>query len=395
MYCPTCGKPRTNLWAPCPECGAPAVRGGGSGWAWFFAGSTLALATMLGVLLWALAATGLSTDLLTRLGGGAPHATAGLVPTPSARAPSPSSAEPTPATATSARVGDLISSGPWKLVVTGSRSEANGEAGSRLFVGFTVKDDGGKAAALEIPSTAPPVPRARPASDVLPVQANELPRLQLNVLDRARRSFGGSFVGADGQPSGSYSLILAPGDAVALTYAFDVPASSAEPFTLELRFGSGAGGTRAEVQLDQKAAEPAQLTPSDVGKIAAKDEPTTVADLWRLTVTGLDVGQPSANGVRDVTVHLKAENLTDEAAVVAGPRGDGTGQDRDFYAVDAAGHLAYSSGDTMPTTRVPAKSSRAVDVKLTAGREFAATGPWRFSVIVDPRNDRYAVFRLA
>ena len=394
MYCPTCGKPRANLGVPCPECGAPAVPRGGSGWAWFFAGSTLALAAMLGGLLWALATTGLSTDLLTRLGGRAPRAVAGLVPTPSARTPSASRAEPT-STATSARVGDLISSGPWKLVVTGSRTEANGEAGNRLFVGFTVKDDGGKAAAIEIPSTAPPVPRVRPASDVLPVQANELPRLQLDVLDRAQRSFGGSFVGADGQPSGSYKLILAPGDAVALVYAFDVPASSAEPFTLELHFGSGAGGTRAQVQLDQKAAEPAQLTPSDVGKVAAKDEPTTVADLWRLTVTGLEVGQPAANGVRDVTVHLEAENLTDEAAVVAGPRGDVTGPDRDFYAVDAAGHLAYSSGDTIPTTRVPAKSKRTVDVKLTADREFATSGPWRFSVIVDPRADRYAVFRIA
>jgi hypothetical protein len=48
----------------------------------------------------------------------------------------------------------------------------------------------------------------------------------------------------------------------------------------------------------------------------------------------------------------------------------------------------------MPTTRVPAHASRNVDVKLKASKEFASSGPYRFSVVVDATENRYAVFRI-
>jgi hypothetical protein len=48
----------------------------------------------------------------------------------------------------------------------------------------------------------------------------------------------------------------------------------------------------------------------------------------------------------------------------------------------------------MPKTTIPAGQSRDVDVTLKAGRDFATSGPYRFSVVVDPRRDRYGVFKL-
>ena len=326
----------------------------GGGWAWFWAGTSIALALMLGGLIWG----------LTRAQPVAVTPVASVAATPTVK------------------VGEVVNSGSWKAVVDASHAQ-----GSTTFVDFTIKNDADQAAALEIPSTAPQRPRARTAS-YQETQIASPPPLELMLYDRANQAIGGSFVGADGQPSGAYTFLAAPGDAIKLTWAFDVPAGSIEPFALELRFGSQAGGAHARVALDARAAQPTTLAPSDVGKVGGKDERVEIGDLWALTATGAEL----AGGT--LTVHLKAENLTDEAAVVAAPRGDTTGGDRDFYAVDAAGRMAYSSADTMPTTRVPAGASRNVDVKLKAPKDFATTGPYRFSVVVDATANRYAVFRI-
>jgi hypothetical protein len=407
MYCPGCGKPRADLGVRCPECGAAPFKRGSSGWAWFFAGSTLALALMLGGLIWGLSATGAIRTLMANQGGAGREAAAAVAripmpatPAPPANTPSAGSATPAPratpiandGSTARAQVGELVSSGTWKLVVGGSRSEPQTD-GLRVFVDLTVKNDGERAATLEIPSTVPRSPRSRPAS-FEDVQMAGPPPLELTLLDRANRTFGGSFVGADGQPSGSYTFLSAPGDAIRLTYAFDVPSSSAEPFVLDARFGGSAGGARVRVQLDDKAGHPATLAPSDVGKVAAKDERFDVGDLWALTVTAVEVGEPSGSGERTVTVRMKAENPSDETGMVAAPRGDISGRERDFYLVDAAGQMAFSGADTMPTTRIPARASRNVDVKLKAPKDFATSGPYRFSVIVDATRNRYAVFKL-
>jgi hypothetical protein len=433
---------------PAPAPAAPPARAAGSGWAWFFAGTTLALAVALAALLWALAATGLYPQLIARLGPGAralvqpPDALARVAATPApiasgARppeaaptappvgaappgggAPPPAPATP-PAAATPAaaaappparpaasapdrtvRIGEVVASGGWKMLVNGVKSEGVA-SGRRVTVDFTVKNDVERAASLAIPATIPAAARARPASTdgaeparLRPVQLAEPPALRLDVLDRAERSFGGGFVSANGQTSGSYTFEAAPGDAIRLTYAFELPADAADPLALDASFGVEAGGQRARVSLGDRASAPATLAPSDPPRSAGKDERLEIAGLWALTVLGLDVGGPGADGQRTVTARLKMDNLSDQVLAAGGTLDDPTGGSRDFYAVDARGQLAYSGSDTMPRTTVPPRQSRTVDVRMRATGEFATGGPYRLSVVVDARRDRYAVFKL-
>src|SRR5262245_1898122 len=116
---------------------ASGVRG--NGWAWFFGGTTLSLAVILGALLWALGSTGMYGDLLARVrAGGAPRV---LNPppliAPAPGAPAASGEKPS----SNVKVGELVSSANWKLVIDGSRSESTSD-GSRVLVDFTVKNDG-------------------------------------------------------------------------------------------------------------------------------------------------------------------------------------------------------------------------------------------------------------
>jgi hypothetical protein len=403
MFCPSCGKPRAELRVRCPECGAAPLKRGSSGWAWFWAGSTIALALLMGGLVWGLMAGGPIRRMIQEPAPvaralvpapapppAAPSAPSGSTPVPAPTAPTAPSG--TPSASGSAKVGEVISSGTWKLLIESSRSEP-GADGSRVLVDFVVKNDGERAATLEIPSTVPARPRSRTAS-FEDVQMTGPPPLELTLLDRANRTFGGSFLGADGQPSGSYTFLSAPGDAIRLTYGFDVPSSSVEPFSLDARFGGTAGASRTRVILGDKVAPPASLPPSDVGKVAGKEEKVEVGGIWALAVTGVEVGEPGSNGQRTVTVKLRAENLSDETTMVGAPRGDTSGRERDFYLVDAGGHLAYSSSDTMPTTRIPARTSRNVDVRLKAPKDFATSGPYRFSAIVDAARNRYFVAKV-
>jgi hypothetical protein len=206
--------------------------------------------------------------------------------------------------------------------------------------------------------------------------------------------FGGAFLAANGQPSGGFTFEAAPRDAIRLTYAFDLAADAADPLALDASFGVDAGGQRARVSLDERAEPAATLAPSDPPKSAGPDERLQVGSLWALTAQGIEVGAPAADGQRTVTARLKMENLSDQPLTAGATPDDPTGAGRDFYAVDAQGQLAYSGADTMPRTIVPARQSRTVELKLKSTAEFATSGPWRLSVVVDARRDRYAVFKL-
>jgi hypothetical protein len=398
--------------------------------AWFFGGTALSLALCLVGLIWALGATGLSGELVRRLpavvmgrsAGASGVASAPLstaVPTSSAVAagsatpattgtPAPAGAAPTqPAPSAAqgpvkrARVGEIVESGPWKLLINGVATTQTNGGGRRVTVDFSVKNDGDQAATLEIPSTVPQNARPRTASlegdetpALQPIQLTGPPALQLRLYDRAERAYGGGFVAANGQSSGAYTFESAPRDAIRLTYGFDLPPSSADPLTLEAQFGVDAGGARARIGLDERAESAATLLSSDAPKSAAKDERLTIGNTWAITARSVQVAEPGGDGQRTVTVKVKVENLADRSLLLGASQDDPTGGNRDFYAVDAAGQLAYSSSDTMPKTTIPAGQSRDVDVTLKAGRDFATSGPYRFSVVVDPRRDRYGVFKL-
>jgi hypothetical protein len=420
----------TVPYAQPPSLPTPPRRAGSSGWAWFFAGTTLALAVALAALLWALASTGLYPQLIARLapttralvqrpaalGGPADRAgplaaAAAPTATPAAGPSPPPATGPTPsqgprasnsAPARAARVGEIVESGDWKLLVNDVKIEpATAPAGGRrVRVDFTIKNDQARAATLAIPATIPAAPRSRPASiegdtpALQPVQLAEPPALRLGLIDRAERSFGGGFVSSAGQISGSYTFEAAPGDAIRLTYAFELPTEAADPLTLEASFGVDAGGQRARVGLDGRADRAATLAPSDPPRSAGLDERLQIGSLWAMTAQAIEVGAPAADGQRTVTARLKMENLADQSMTAGGTPDDPTGGSRDFYAVDAQGQLAYSGADTMPRATIPPRQSRTVEVKLKAGAEFATSGPYRLSIVVDARRDRYAVFKL-
>jgi len=290
------------------------------------------------------------------------------------------------------RVGELIESGIWKLVVVAVRT-SDAAGGKRFAVDFAVKNDADQAATLSIPSTLPAPPRVRPTA-WLPVQMAEPPALRLQMLDRQGRTYGGVFLGANGQTSGSYTFEAAPRDAIRLSYAFEVPAAAAsEPPVLEYVFGVDAGGGRGRVAVDQRVAAAVTLPPSDAPKMAAKDERLQIGSTWAITALGLEVGGVS-QGERIVTARLRVENLGERTLPVAATLDDATGGTRDFYVVDGAGRLAYSSSNTMPNTPVPAGATRSVDVKMRAPEDFASEGPHRLSIVVDARRDRYGVFKL-
>src|SRR5262249_30023241 len=151
-------------------------------------------------------------------------------------------------------VGEVVESGSWKVRVDGSRVESSSE-GPRVVVDFTIKNDSDKTATLDMPSTAPRAPRRSQASFDEPpaqqdVQIAGPPPLSVTLLHRAQQSVGGGFLASDGSASGGYSFLAAPGDAIKLSFVFDAPASSAEPFALDLRFAGPAGGAHARVSLD-------------------------------------------------------------------------------------------------------------------------------------------------
>jgi hypothetical protein len=118
-----------------------------------------------------------------------------------------------------------------------------------------------------------------------------------------------------------------------------------------------------------------------------------VEGLWSLTLLGVSVGSPAANGERTVTARVAAENLTDRPLTLGATLDDPTGGERDFYVVDAETRAAYSSADSMPRQPVPPKATRTVEVRMKAHRDFAASGPYRFSIVIDPGAERFAIFK--
>jgi hypothetical protein len=387
-----------------------------SGWAWFFAGTTLALFLVLAALVWGLVATGLYADLAGRVlpralapvAVAAPPPAAASAPPAAAATPAPPAppgigasttptAGQTPPAATTgsvARRAEVLASAHWKLLVGDVKSEPGRDGGRAVTVDVTLKNDSDRADVLAIPATTPAQPRTRPASWE-PVQMVEPPTLQLRLYDRANRPFGGGFLGADGQGGGGFTFVAAPGDAIRLPFRFELPASSAEPLALEAQFGLAAGGATFRVGLDAAAQPPARLEPSDLVKVNGTEERYLIEDLWSLTLLAITVGQPDASGQRTVTARVSAENLTERPLAIGATENDPTGaaSDRDFYVVDSEGRLAYSSGDSMPRQPIPPGATRTVEVRMRGYRDFSTAGPYRFSVVVDPRRDEYALFR--
>jgi hypothetical protein len=377
-----------------------------SGWAWFFAGTTIALATVLAALVWGLVASGLYGPLAARViprtsaaasvaAPAAPTATSVVSAPPAATTPAVTpAASGALAGANAAQRLQVLSSANWKLLIGEVKSEPGREGTRKVTVDVALKNDSERADVLSIPATMATQPRSRPASWE-PVQMGEPPTLQLRLYDRANRPFGGGFVAANGEGGGGFTFVAAPGDAIRLPFAFEVPASSADPLTLEAQFGQAAGGAGFRVALDTAAQPPAKLEPSDLVKVNGKEQRYLIEGVWSLTLLDVTVGQPDGSGQRTVTARISAENLTDRPLAPGASENDPLGAtgDRDFYVVDPAGRLAYSSSDSMPRQPIPPGATRTVDVRMKGYRDFATTGPFRFSVVVDPRKDQYAIFR--
>ena len=364
-------------------------------WAWFFAGMTLGLLVAGGALLtgWLPLATAAAQP--TPVAQAAqPSPTATALPPPSLTGGPPvatpvspqSAAAPTPST--QVKRGEVVSSGDWKAAVNDVRLDAQ-----RVLVDWTIKNDSRSAGTLSIPSTAPSGPRNRPAS-LHDVQIAGAPTLELWLVDPSERAFGGSFVSSNGQSSGGFTFVAAPGDAIRMTYSFELPPSGEAPKLLDLRFRGDAGGARARVKLDERAEPPVVLEPSDYGKVAGKGERVEVGSTWAFTLTALEVSEPGLGGERLVTARLRAQNRSDLPLVPAGTEDDPTGSERDFYVVDSAVRMAYSSSDTMPRTSIPPGQTRDVEVRMRAPTELSKVGPHRFSIVVDAEDDEYAVFRV-
>jgi hypothetical protein len=408
-----------------------------SGWAWFFAGTTLAFALLLAALLWALISSGLYLQLLGRIDprlrglaqgplpvasaptprtaptatpsavasspSGSGSATPGATAAPTATPPTASAAAPAPPAASAARParrGEIVAAGRWQLVVNDAKSGPLPNGARRLTVDLTVKNDSDQADVLALPATAEVAPRGRPAVGPAPgdgfqlVQLTEPPALQLRVLDRAGRAFGGGFVSANGQAGGAFTFVAAPGDAIRLPFAFEIAASAADPLTLEAQFGQALGGGLFRIGLDDPAQPAAKLTPSDRAQVNGTEQRYVIEGLWSLTLLGVDVGAPSSSGERTVRARVSAENLTDRPLAPGATLDDPTGGERDFYVVDAEARVAYSSADSMPSQPIPARATRTVEVQMKAQRDFAASGPYRFSIVVDPQEQRFAIFRV-
>src|SRR5687768_9058987 len=99
-----------------------------SGWAWFFAGTTLALAMALAALVWVLVSSGLYGQLVGRVSPSAaapPSIVAAAVPTatplpPASAAATPAAFAPVPVpsvAAAAAQRSRVLSSGHWKLLI--------------------------------------------------------------------------------------------------------------------------------------------------------------------------------------------------------------------------------------------------------------------------------------
>jgi hypothetical protein len=346
--------------------------------------------------------------------GAAPLATATAGPSGAPTAPTASGAgavaTPTPpaqgtppavaaGAAAAAKRGEVVSANRWQLLLNEVRSETLPAGGRRLTLDLTFKNDSDEADVLAIPATVPPAPRTRPAGDepgppsYRTVQLVEPPAVQLRIVDRAGRVFGGGFVSANGDGGGSFTFVAAPGDAIRLPYAFDIPESATDPLVLEAQFGQALGGAVYRIGLDDAAQPPARLAPSDRAKVNGTEQRYVVEGLWSLTLLGVSVGSPAANGERTVTARVAAENLTDRPLTLGATLDDPTGGERDFYVVDAETRAAYSSADSMPRQPVPPKATRTVEVRMKAHRDFAENGPYRFSIVIDPGAERFAIFK--
>ena len=454
MQCQTCGFQNAATARQCAQCGMVITPRSqmGSIWSWFFFGTTLVLAMTLFGIIWTIMATGLYSELIVRLRDRIPASVVAQVPaitlaSPSqksstlipelsssptgvaAMTPTISSGTPTlgtPAAApaivstpasiptavpasptmiiprssitpslgsgsvTMVSLGAVIESGVWRLLARDARTETGPDGLSRMIVDLTIKNDSARTALIVLPSTS--IGPARTRLVEMPVQLSDPPHVQLRLSNSSAQFIGGSFLGADGNVSGGFNFYAAPGDAIRLTYAFPLPAGSAGPYRLDVSFGVDAGGTRASVALDRAAPTMANLDSNELTKAVGKEERITLPGLWAFTVASIEVAAPLQNGERTVSAKLIAENLSDRSLVIGATREDPTGAERDFYVTDREGNLAYSSSNSMPSSTIPAKATRTVTIQLKASREFSTTGPHRFSIVVDAKRDRSAVF---
>lgn len=405
--------------------------GGRSVAIWFFAGTTLALGTLLAVLLWALLASGLIGPLglfiastvrpagsVTAIGASPPPPPAaatpalpsvqpGSVSTPNPTVPPLTPAAPTVARSATAtaqasgttvgRVGTAIESDTWQFLLT-SVDVAPAATGRRVAVTFSIKNNGSRAATLSIPRTREALPPRSPASRdasaaFQPVQFVEPPALTLRIEDANGSEYGGGFLSATGEENGNFTFLSAPGDAIDLAYVFPLPIAAIDPLVLKVRFGIGAGSISRTIPLLHGYRASPALRSSDAPDIRGREQRIEVGEIWSLTALSLTTAS-GPNRSKRVTLHLSAENRTTRPLVVGATLDDPTGQDRDFYIVDAAGVLAYSAGESMPRNVIPPRAVRTVDVPLEAPEAFANAGPYRVTVIVSPRYNLFARFRL-
>ncbi len=405
--------------------------GGRSVAVWFFAGTTLALVTLLAILFWALVASGLIGPLglfvaaavrpagtTAAIGAAPPPPPAAAAPTPPPNQPGsvstpipaiPPAAPATPiATPTAApaaraagsgaaRVGDTIESDAWQFVVT-AVDIAPSATGRRVAITFSIKNNGSRAATLSIPLTREsPPPRSQASGErsavLQPIQFVEPPTLTLRIEDASGNEYGGGFLSATGEENGSFNFLSAPGDAIDLTYVFPLPAAAVDPLVLRVRFGIDAGSVSRTIPLRHGERASGILRATDAADMRGPEQRVEVGEIWSLTALSLTTAS-GPNRSKRVTLRLSAENRTTRPLVVGATLDDPTGQDRDFYVVDAAGVLAYSSGESMPRNLIPPRAVRTVDIPLEAPETFASAGPYRVTVIVSPRYNLFARFRL-
>ena len=410
MYCPVCGGHNGDFAVRCRRCGQilpgntpsvsaePKVR-------WtkltsLFAGTTLVSTLILVGIVGLVMHRGLWGNLLSPK----VESRAASIASYARRSISPMSTPvvPRPIHPTSLAVGDIGTSGPWKLAVDRAEFSPDQIANGwyQVVVTYTVMNTSDRTMNLDIPSTAASdsavgksATRSAgflPMPVILQQQGTMGTGLSLFLLDGGGRGFGGGF----GPSGGGYEFFAAPGAAIRLNYRFRYPGSSSAPFVLRAIFAKAAGGGRFDIHLDKVRSSPAHLVPSSTTKRTPEGVATTIGNEWAVTCEGVAFGPQPRAGERPVTVHLNVENLTNTARAALTDSSDIHGTLRDFYLTDDKGRVAYSHNDNLPGVVIPAHQSRDITIQLYTLNLASTADPLYFTAVVDWRKNLSAQFRL-
>ncbi|HEX5416698.1 MAG TPA: hypothetical protein VFZ25_13595 [Chloroflexota bacterium] len=329
----------------------------------------------------------------------------GIHPTPVRQEPmvpaSPTTL-PKPMRPAALTVGQIGTSDEWRFAVEQVRyapdDAANGS--NQLRVTFVLQNQGPQLATLNVPSTAhdtaagppaaAPTPGFVPDAGVHDVSPATVDGLRLFAVDSAMHEYGGGF----GTNLADFQMNTPPGDVLRLTYFFRFPANQPQPAVLRAMFPLSAGGKTFDVHLDQPSGSSVDLQNQELPSDVPADTWATVANEWSISLEGIDFGPPPTQGEQTITVHLNVQNLSAAPRPALTDVDDLQGTLRDFYLVDAAGHIAYSQDATLPSIVVPGHGQRDVAIHLATTEISSTARPLHFVTVINSHANRYVRFIL-